>query len=90
MSNQIIKKIPTGLRYFERSVFMKEVNNQNLWSFELDSRENMNVPTWIIIGFLQRDQQDSQNLINDTFCRLTVASVHCVKGTGKYPEQAYC
>ena len=32
--NQIVKKIPTKLRYIERSVFMKEVNNQNLWNFE--------------------------------------------------------
>ena len=51
MSKQILNKTPTELRYVERSVFMKEVNNQNLWNFELDSQENMNVPIWIIIGF---------------------------------------
>ena len=34
LSNQIFKKMPTELRYVERSVFMKEVNNQNLWDFE--------------------------------------------------------
>ena len=29
LSDQISKKIPTELRYLERSVFMKQVNNQN-------------------------------------------------------------
>ena len=58
LSKQILSKTPTELRYVERSVFMKEVNNQNLWNFELGSHENMNVPIWIIIGFQQRDRQD--------------------------------
>ena len=44
LSKQILSKTPTELRYVERSVFMKEVNNQNLWKFELGSHENMNVP----------------------------------------------
>ena len=75
---QILSKTPTQLRYVERSVFMKEVNNQNLWNFELGSHENMNVPIWNIIGFQQRDRQDSQNLNNDTFCRLPVVRAQCI------------
>ena len=65
---------------------MKEVNNQNLWNFELGSQENMNVPMWIIIGFQQQDIQDSQNLNNDAFCRLPVVSAQCVIGTENYPD----
>ena len=83
---QILNKTPTELRYYERSVFMKQVNNQNLLNFELGSRENMNVPIWIIIGFQQQDRQDSQCLHNDTFCRLPVVSAQCVIGTEKYPD----
>ena len=86
LSKQILSKTPTELRYVKRSVFMKEVNNQNLWNFELGSHENMNVPIWIIIGFQQRDRQDSQNLNNDTFCRLPVVSAQCIIGTEKYPD----
>ena len=86
LSKQILSKTPTELRYVERSVFMKEVNNQNLWNFELGSHKNMNVPIWIIIGFQQRDRQDSQNLNNDTFCRLPVVSAQCIIGTEKYPD----
>ena len=86
MTKKILNKTPTELRYVERSVFMKEVNNQNVWIFELGSQENMNVPIWIIIGFQQQDRQDSQNLNNDTFCRLHVDSAQCVIGTEKYPD----
>ena len=86
MSKQILNKTPTELRYVERSVFMKQVNNQNVWNFELGSQENMNVPIWIIIGFQQQDRQDSQNLNNDTFYRLPVVSAQCIIGTEKYPD----
>ena len=86
LSKQILSKTPTELRYVERSVFMKEVNNQNLWNFELGSHEKMNVPIWIIKGFHQRNRQDSQNLNNDTFCRLPVVSAQCIIGTENYPD----
>ena len=86
MSKQILNKTPTELRYVERSVFMKEVNHQNLLNFELGSQENMNFPIWIFIGFQQQNRQDSQNLNNDTFCRLPVVSAQCVIGTEKYPD----
>ena len=49
-------------------------------------QENMNVPIWLIIGFQQQDRQDSQNLKNDSFCRLPVVSVQCVIGMEKYPD----
>ena len=86
ISKQILSKTPTELRYVEGSVFLKVVNNQNLWKFELGSHENMNVPIWINIGFQQRNRQDSQNLNNDTFCRLPVVSAQCIIGTEKYPD----
>ena len=65
---------------------MKEVNNQTYLSFELGSQESMNVPKWIIIGFQQRNKQDSQSLNNDIFCRLPVTSAQCIIGTKKYPD----
>ena len=66
-SKQILSKVPTELQYVERSVFMKEVNTQNLWTFELGTQERINVPIWNIVGFQQRDRQDSQKLNNDKF-----------------------
>ena len=57
--------------------FSKEVNSQNLWNFELDSQETMNVPMRIIVGFEHRDRQDSQLLNDDSFfdCQLLVLIV---------------
>ena len=85
LSKQILSKTPSEHRYVKRSAFMKESNHQNLRNFELDSQESMNVPIWIVIGFQQKDRQDSQNLNNDTFCRLPVVSAQCFIGTEKYP-----
>ena len=86
LSNRNLRKTPTELRYVERFVFMNEVNNQNLWNFELGSQESMKVPLWIIIGFQQRDRQDSQSLKNDTCCSLPVVRAQCVIGTEKFPD----
>ena len=65
---------------------MKEVNKQNLWKFELGSQECKNVPVCNIIGFQQRDRQDSQSLNNDSFFRLPVTSGQGNIGTEKYPD----
>ena len=86
MSEQILNKTPTELRYVQRSVFMKEVNNQKLWIFDMGSQENMYVSIWIIIGFQQQDRQDSQNLNKDAFCRLPVVSAQCFIGSELYPD----
>ena len=86
LSKQILSKTPTELRYVERSIFLKELKNRNLWNFELGSHESMKIPIWMIIGFQQRDRQDSQNLNNDTFCSLPVTSAQCFIRTEKYPD----
>ena len=86
LSNQILSETHTEHRYADPSIFMKEVNDQNLWNFELGRQESMNVHTWSIIEFQQRDRQDSQNLTNDTFCRLPVVSAQCIIGTEKSPD----
>ena len=83
---QIKKNTPTQLHYVERSVFMKEVNTQNLWTFELGSQEGINVPIWIFVAFQQNDRQNDQNLNNDSFYRPPVTSAQCIIGTEKYPD----
>ena len=65
---------------------MTEVDNENLWNFESGSREGINVPIWIIMGFQQRDRLESQILKNDSFCRLPVTSAQCIIGSEEYLE----
>ena len=88
LSKQIINKTPTEINYPERSIFMKEVNTQNFWTFELGTQEGINIPTWIFVGFQQNDRQHDQNLNNDTFVRLPVISAQVVIGTERYPDSA--
>ena len=83
---QIKKNTPTLLHYPERSIFMKEVNTQNLWTFELGTQEGINVPIWIFVAFQQNDRQNDQNLKNETFFRPLVTSAQCITGTEKYPD----
>ena len=86
LSKQILNKTPTQIQYPERSVFMKEVNTQKFWTFELGAQEGINIPTWIFVGFQQNDRQRDQNLNNDTFIRLPVSSAQVVIGTERYPD----
>ena len=88
LSKQILNKTPTQIQYPERSVFMKEVNTQNVWTFELGTQEGVNIPTWIFVAFQQNDRQHDQNLNNDTFVRLPVISAQVVIGTERYPDAA--
>ena len=84
--NQIKKNSLTLLHYPERSVFMKSVNTQNLWTFELGTQEGIYVPMWIFVAFQQNDRQNDQNLNNDTFYRPLATSAQCIIGTEKYPD----
>ena len=86
LSKQILNKTPTQIQYPERSVFMKEVNTQNFWTFELGTQEGINIPTWIFVAFQQNDRQHEQNLNNDTFVRLPVTSAQVAIGTERYPD----
>ena len=86
LMTQIKKNTPTLLHYIERFVFMKEVNTQNLWTFELGTQEGINVPIWIFVAFQQSDRQNNQNLNNDSFYRPPVTSAQCIIGTEKYPD----
>ena len=86
LSKQVLNKTPTQIQYPERSVFMKEVNTQNFWTFELGTQQGINIPTWIFVAFQQNDRQHDQNLNNDTFVRLPVISPQVVIGTERYPD----
>ena len=85
---QIRQKTPTNLHYPERSVFMKEVNTQNFWTFEIGTQEGINVPIWVFVVFQQMDRQNDQNLNNDTFVRLPVISAQVVIVTERCPDTA--
>ena len=81
LSKQTLSKTPTELQYVEISVCMKKVTTQNLWNFELGTHDGINILIWNIVGFQQRDRQDSQSFNNDTFYRAPLTSPQCFIGT---------
>ena len=81
--NEIVNKITTELQYVERSVFMKEVNAQNLCSFDLGTQEGINIPIWIIVCFQRRERQDSRNINKVSFYRPPVTNAQCLISTEK-------
>ena len=84
----IQSKTLTEVQYPGSSVFMKEKNTQNFWSFRLSTQEGINIPIWISAVFRQSDREPEQNLNDDTFCRLPVTSAQCIIGTERYPDSA--
>ena len=48
LSKQVSSKLPRELQHNERSFFLKGINNQNLWNFELGSQESINFPICIL------------------------------------------
>ena len=65
LSKQFLSKIPAEFQYVRRNVFMEEVNTENLWTFEVGTKEGINIPIWNIVGFQQKKRHDSQNLSKD-------------------------
>ena len=58
----------------ERSVLIKEVNTQDSWNFEIGTQNSVNVPIWIIVGFKEKDRQNSQIFNNFAFYRSPIKS----------------
>ena len=50
----------------------------------MGSQESMKFPAWNFIGFQRGDKQDTQDLFNDTFCRLPYTSAQGTIGTEIY------
>ena len=46
---------------------MKDATTENNLTFELGVGDGIDVPIYVIIGFMQRNQFIQQNQINDTF-----------------------
>ena len=74
--DQLLDKSPTELYYLERSVFRKDVNTNNNWTFELGN-SGESTPIWIIVGFQARNKSDSQTHNNAIFDRLNISNAVC-------------
>ena len=46
---------------------MKVVTTEYNWTFELGVGDSIDIPIYVTVGFIQRDQLNQQHQINDTF-----------------------
>ena len=75
--------------YTERSVFRKDVNTNNNWTFELGNSGGeaaQSTPTFVNVAFRARKIIDSQIHNNATFDRLPISNAVCKIGSEKYPD----
>ena len=83
--NQSLNKDPFELFYTERTVFRKDVNTNNNWTFELGN-SGTSTPIFVIVGFQARNKIDSQTHDNAVFDRLPISNAVCKIGSEKYPD----
>ena len=83
--DQILDKDPTEIFYTERTVFRKDVNTNNSWTFE-SGKSGESTPTYVVVGFQARNKIDSQTHDNAKFDRLPVSNAVCKIGSDKYPD----
>ena len=84
----IISKSSTKLSYIKRSSYIKDVTTENFWSFELGVGNGVDVPIYIKVGFMQRNQFNQQHQNNDTFYRPSVGNDQAIIGSEKFPDAA--
>ena len=85
VKEQILKKEPTELYFIERSVYRKDVNTNNNWTFELGQSAAMS-PNWIIVAFMNTQKFDNQERDNSIFDRLPIVYCVCKIGSEIFPE----
>ena len=49
---------------------MKDVTTETNWTFELGVGDGIDIPIYVLVGFMQRDQFNQQHQKNDKFYRL--------------------
>ena len=84
MMDQLLNKDPTELYYMERIVFRKEVNTNNNWTIGIGT-SGESTPTFVIVGFQDRNETDSQTRANAIFDRLPISNAVCKIGSEKCP-----
>ena len=86
MLGHIVCKAATELTYIKRSSFMKDITTENIWTFELGVGDGFNIPIYVVVGFLQREQFNQQHQNNDTFNRPSVMKAKCIIADEKFPD----
>ena len=66
LSEHLLRKAPTAIYYIKRTVLMKQVKTQNLWTFDIGTRKGKDFPIYITMGY-QKCERLNQFLNNHIF-----------------------
>ena len=66
---------------------MKDVCTKNNWTFALSVGDGIDLPIYVKVGFMQRDQFNQEHQINDTFYRPSVVKAQCIIGIEKFQDE---
>ena len=58
-----------------------------MWTFELGLQSGVDVPIYVMVGFLQRHQLHQRQRNNDTVYRPTVVNAQCKISIEKYSDE---
>ena len=86
MLGHIVSKTPTELSFNKRSSYMKDVTTEKIWTFELGVGNGVDIPIYVIVGFMQWDQFNQQLQNNDSFYTPSVVNAQCINGSEKLPD----
>ena len=65
---------------------MKDVTTEGEWTFELGVGDGADIPIFVILGLMQRDQFNQQHQNNDTFYGPSVVNPQAIISSEKYPD----
>ena len=65
---------------------MKDVTTENFWTFELGVGDGVDIPIYVIDGFMQRDQFNQQHQNIHTFYRPGVVIAQCTFVSEKFSD----
>ena len=65
---------------------MKDVTTEINGTSELGVGDGIDIPIYVTVGFMQRDQFNQQHQNDDTFYRPAVVNAQCVIGIEKFPD----
>ena len=82
--DQLLNKDPTQLYYMELIVFIKDVNTNNYWTFDLGN-SGESTPLFVIVGFQDRIKLDSQTHDNAIFDRFPISNAVGKIASEKHP-----
>ena len=82
----IVSRAATEISYFKGSSYIKDTTTEDNWTFEFGVGDGSDIPIYVLVEFMQRDQFNQQHQNNDAIYRTSVVNAQCVIGSEKYAD----